>query len=108
MTYTISMLFAVVLNYEEDIGVYTIKVANDPTACNRIVIFRPPENIISQLELVSLWEKKTGRSFKRVHVSEEELVKLSESKTFKFLINCYANTSLYVGVSGGGNIKNLF
>ncbi|KAJ9705329.1 hypothetical protein PVL29_003390 [Vitis rotundifolia] len=68
-----------VLNYEEDIALYTIKVANDPTACNRIVIFRPPKNIISQLELIALWEKKTGRSFKRVHVSEEELVKLSET-----------------------------
>ncbi|WJZ84091.1 hypothetical protein VitviT2T_003715 [Vitis vinifera] len=68
-----------VLNYEEDIALYTIKVANDPTACNRIVIFLPPKNIISQLELIALWEKKTGRSFKRVHVSEEELVKLSET-----------------------------
>ena len=81
------MLFTAVLNYEEDIALYTIKVANDPTACNRIVIFLPPKNIISQLELIALWEKKTGRSFKRVHVSEEELVKLSESKKCKFLIN---------------------
>ncbi|RVW67263.1 Eugenol synthase 1 [Vitis vinifera] len=48
-----------VLNYEEDIALYTIKVANDPTACNRIVIFLPPKNIISQLELIALWEKKT-------------------------------------------------
>nr|CAI56331.1 TPA: isoflavone reductase-like protein 2 [Vitis vinifera] len=68
-----------VLNYEEDIALHTIKVANDPTPCDRIVIFLPPKNIISQLELIALWEKKTGRSFKRVHVSEEELVKLSET-----------------------------
>jgi hypothetical protein len=58
---------------------YTIKAATDPRTCNRIVIYRPPENILSQLELISLWERKTGRSFNRIHVSEEEIVKLSES-----------------------------
>ncbi|GLT27859.1 hypothetical protein SLA2020_028300 [Shorea laevis] len=68
-----------VFNYEEDVAMYTIKVANDPRTCNRVVIYRPPRNAISQLELISLWENKTARSFKRVHMSEEELVKLTES-----------------------------
>ncbi|KAL5776323.1 hypothetical protein ACOSP7_009249 [Xanthoceras sorbifolium] len=68
-----------VLNYEEDIATYTIKVANDPRTCNRVVIYRPETNIISQLELISLWKQKTGRSFKRVHTPEEELVKLLET-----------------------------
>ncbi|XP_062165300.1 isoeugenol synthase 1-like [Alnus glutinosa] len=68
-----------VLNYEEDIATYTIKVANDPRTCNRVVIYRPPKNILSQLELISLWEKKTGRSFNKVYISEEEIVKLSET-----------------------------
>ncbi|KAL5776322.1 hypothetical protein ACOSP7_009248 [Xanthoceras sorbifolium] len=68
-----------VLNYEEDIATYTIKVANDPRTRNRVVIYRPETNIISQLELIYLWEQKIGRSFKRVHTPEEELVKLSET-----------------------------
>ncbi|KAK3409730.1 hypothetical protein EUGRSUZ_J01826 [Eucalyptus grandis] len=68
-----------VLNYEEDIGKYTIKVANDPRACNRVVTYRPEPNIISQHQLISLWEEKTGRSFKRVYVPEEDLVKLSQT-----------------------------
>ncbi|GMY29315.1 eugenol synthase 1-like [Fagus crenata] len=68
-----------VLNYEEDIALYTIKVANDPITCNRIVIYRPPKNIVSQLELISLWEKKIGRSFNKVHIPEEEITKLSET-----------------------------
>ncbi|KAF3445377.1 hypothetical protein FNV43_RR10553 [Rhamnella rubrinervis] len=68
-----------VLNYEEDIGIYTIKVANDPRTHNRIVTYRPPKNIVSQLELISLWEKKTGRSFKRIHIPDEEIIKLSET-----------------------------
>ncbi|XWS62517.1 hypothetical protein CRYUN_Cryun06bG0017900 [Craigia yunnanensis] len=70
------------LNYEEDIAEYTIKVANDPRTCNRVVIYQMPRNILSQIELISLWEKKTGRSFKRTHVTEEELVKLSETLPF--------------------------
>ncbi|XP_059460729.1 eugenol synthase 1-like isoform X2 [Corylus avellana] len=68
-----------VLNYEEDIAMYTIKVATDPRTCNRVVIYRPPKNILSQLELITLWQKKTGRSFNKVHVLEEEIVKLSRT-----------------------------
>ncbi|KAG8378430.1 hypothetical protein BUALT_Bualt08G0136500 [Buddleja alternifolia] len=68
-----------VLNYEEDIGIFTIKVATDPRTRNRVVIYRPAINIISQLELISMWEKKTGRTFKKVHVPEEEIVTLSQT-----------------------------
>ncbi|XP_011099091.1 eugenol synthase 1-like [Sesamum indicum] len=68
-----------VLVYEEDIGVFTIKAATDLRACNRVVIYRPAANLISQLELISLWEKKTGRSFNKVHLPEEEMVTLSET-----------------------------
>ena len=73
-------------NYEEDIGVYTIKAATDPRTCNRIITYRPQANIVTQLELISLWEKKTGRSFNKVYVPEEEIVKLSESKLQILLI----------------------
>ncbi|XP_077247580.1 isoeugenol synthase 1-like [Tasmannia lanceolata] len=66
-----------VLNYEEDIAAYTIKAATDPRVCNRLIIYRPPENIISQLELITSWEKKTGRTLKKTHIPEEEIVKLS-------------------------------
>ncbi|KAL0360080.1 UNVERIFIED_CONTAM: Eugenol synthase 1 [Sesamum radiatum] len=71
--------FLAVLVYEEDVGVFTIKVAIDPRAYNRVVIYRPAADVISQLELISLWEKKTGRSFNKVHLPEEEMVSLSES-----------------------------
>nr|AOC97443.1 eugenol synthase [Ocimum kilimandscharicum] len=65
------------MNYEPDIGLYTIKVATDPRALNRVVIYRPSTNIITQLELISRWEKKIGKKFKKVHVSEEEIVALT-------------------------------
>ncbi len=83
--FKISYVCLAVLNYEEDIALYTIKVANDPITCNHIVIYRPPKNIVSQLELISLWEKKIGRSFNKVHIPEEEIMKLSESKNLLHL-----------------------
>nr|DAD21218.1 TPA_asm: hypothetical protein HUJ06_022681 [Nelumbo nucifera] len=67
-----------VLNFEEDVAAYTIKAAVDPRTLNRIMMIRPPGNIITQLKLISAWEKKSGRSLKKVHIPEE-LVKLSET-----------------------------
>nr|2QX7_A Chain A, Eugenol synthase 1 [Ocimum basilicum]2QX7_B Chain B, Eugenol synthase 1 [Ocimum basilicum]2QYS_A Chain A, Eugenol synthase 1 [Ocimum basilicum]2QYS_B Chain B, Eugenol synthase 1 [Ocimum basilicum]2QZZ_A Chain A, Eugenol synthase 1 [Ocimum basilicum]2QZZ_B Chain B, Eugenol synthase 1 [Ocimum basilicum]2R6J_A Chain A, Eugenol synthase 1 [Ocimum basilicum]2R6J_B Chain B, Eugenol synthase 1 [Ocimum basilicum] len=66
------------MNYEQDIGLYTIKVATDPRALNRVVIYRPSTNIITQLELISRWEKKIGKKFKKIHVPEEEIVALTK------------------------------
>lgn len=83
-----------VLNFEEDIGIYTIKVATDPRACNRVVLYRPSTNIISQLELISLWEKKTGRTFKKIHVPEEEIVFLSKSKSLISYLSFHQTTKL--------------
>ncbi|RDX64774.1 Eugenol synthase 1, partial [Mucuna pruriens] len=68
-----------VLNYEEDVGMYTIKVANDPRTYNRIVIYRPSKNIISQNQLISLWEQKCGRNFNKNFVPEKEIVNLSQT-----------------------------
>ncbi|XP_027920968.1 eugenol synthase 1-like isoform X1 [Vigna unguiculata] len=68
-----------VLNYEEDIAMYTVKAANDPRTRNRVVIYRPPKNIISQNELISLWEKKCGHTFTNTFILEEELVKQSQT-----------------------------
>jgi hypothetical protein len=70
-----------ILNYEEDIAMYTIKVANDSRAHNRIVVYRPSKNIITQNELISLWEHKNGQIFNKVFVPEEDIIKLSQSKT---------------------------
>ncbi|KAK9939652.1 hypothetical protein M0R45_016342 [Rubus argutus] len=68
-----------VLNYEEDVAVYTIRAATDPRAASRIVICRPQGNIVSQLDLISSWEKKTGRTLKRIHVPEHEIIQLSQT-----------------------------
>nr|DAD21216.1 TPA_asm: hypothetical protein HUJ06_022679 [Nelumbo nucifera] len=57
-----------VLNFEEDVATYTIKAATDPRTRHRLMIIRPPGNIITQLELISAWENKSGRSLRKVHI----------------------------------------
>lgn len=71
-------LIVVAFNYEKDVAEYTVKVATDPRAENGLVIYRLPKNVISQLELISRWEKKTGRTMERNYISEEEIIKLSQ------------------------------
>ncbi|KAJ8640399.1 hypothetical protein MRB53_017093 [Persea americana] len=61
-----------VLNFEEDVAADTIKAVNDSRTLNRVIIYRPPENIVSQLQMISLLEMKTGRKLHKVHIPEEE------------------------------------
>ncbi|XP_031384822.1 isoeugenol synthase 1-like isoform X3 [Punica granatum] len=71
-----------VLNFEEDIAAYTVKAATDPRAANRVIIYRPIGNIASQLDLITWWEERTERTLKRIHIPEEEIVKLTETLPF--------------------------
>ncbi|KAL6270079.1 hypothetical protein ACE6H2_026990 [Prunus campanulata] len=64
-----------IFNKEEDIGAYTIKAVDDPRTLNKILYIRPPANTISFNDLVSLWEKKIGKTLERIYVPEEQLLK---------------------------------
>ena len=64
-----------VFNKEDDIGTYTIKAVDDPRTLNKILYIRPPKNIYSFNDLVSLWEKKIGKTLERIYVPEEEVLK---------------------------------
>lgn len=60
---------------EEDVGTYTIKAVDDPRTLNKILYLRPPSNILSHNELISLWEKKVGKTFERVYIPEDDVLK---------------------------------
>ncbi|KAF3328856.1 isoflavone reductase-like protein [Carex littledalei] len=60
---------------EEDIGTYTIKAADDPRTLNKILYLRPAANTVTKNELVSLYEKITGKKFERIYLTEEEVLK---------------------------------
>uniref|UniRef100_A0A7N0ZTY4 NmrA-like domain-containing protein n=1 Tax=Kalanchoe fedtschenkoi TaxID=63787 RepID=A0A7N0ZTY4_KALFE len=64
-----------VFNKEEDIATYTIRAVEDPRTVNKILYIKPPANIISFNDLVSLWEKKIGKTLERVYVPEEDVLK---------------------------------
>ena len=59
---------------EEDIAAYTIKAADDPRTLNKIVHLRPPANTLSCNEIVSLWEKKIGKTLEKIYVPEKEVL----------------------------------
>ncbi|OEL18419.1 Isoflavone reductase-like protein IRL, partial [Dichanthelium oligosanthes] len=61
---------------EEDVGTYTVRAATDPRAANRMLYVKPPANTVSHNELVSLWEKKTGRTFRRVYIAEDAVLRM--------------------------------
>ncbi|KAL1801835.1 hypothetical protein ACET3Z_030482 [Daucus carota] len=65
----------VVINKEEDIGTYTIKAVDDPRTLNKVLYLRPPNNTLSFNELVSLWEKKIGKTLEKDYIPEKEVLK---------------------------------
>nr|ABK26024.1 unknown [Picea sitchensis] len=60
---------------EEDVATFTIKAVDDPRTLNKSMYIMLPTNIYSVNELVSLWEKKIGKTLEKVYISEEGLLK---------------------------------
>nr|CAB3472563.1 unnamed protein product [Digitaria exilis] len=60
---------------EGDIATYTVLAADDPRAENKTLYIKPPANTLSHNELLSLWEKKTGKKFERVYIPDEAVLK---------------------------------
>ncbi|CAK8532541.1 unnamed protein product [Lathyrus sativus] len=78
----------VVFNKEEDIAAYTIKVFDDPRTLNKILYVRPKHNKLSFSDLVSLWEKKIGKTLERIYVPEEEVLKqIQESSSLSTMFS---------------------
>lgn len=62
-------------NKEDDIGTYTIRAMDDPKTLNKIVYIKPSGTTLSFNELVSLWEKKIGKSIEKEYIPEEQVLK---------------------------------
>ncbi|CAL9772190.1 unnamed protein product [Musa acuminata subsp. burmannicoides] len=81
---------------EDDIGTYTVRSADDPRTLNKILYLRPSANTLTHNELVSLWEKKVGRTFERVYVPEEEVLKQIQEGPFQMTIILAIMHSVFV------------
>ncbi|WOG96175.1 hypothetical protein DCAR_0415506 [Daucus carota subsp. sativus] len=64
----------VVFNSEEDIATYTIKAVDDPRTLNKILYVMPPHNTLSFNDVLSLWEKKIGKTLEKIFVPEEQVL----------------------------------
>ncbi|KAL5181357.1 Isoflavone reductase [Glycine soja] len=67
---------------EADVGTFTIEAANDPRALNKAVHIRLPNNYLSLNDIISLWEKKIGKTLEKIYVSEEEVLKQIKETSF--------------------------
>ncbi|XP_021287223.1 isoflavone reductase homolog [Herrania umbratica] len=85
-----------VFNKEDDIGTFTIKAVDDPRTLNKILYIRPPLNTYSFNDLVSLWEKKIGRTLERSYVSEEQLLKNIQEAAFPLNVVLSIGHSVFV------------
>ncbi|XP_060178588.1 bifunctional pinoresinol-lariciresinol reductase 2-like [Lycium barbarum] len=59
---------------EDEIATYTIKTIDDPRTLNKTLYLRPPKNILSQREVVQIWEKLIGKELKKSTLSKEEFL----------------------------------
>lgn len=59
---------------EDDVALYTIKTIDDPRTLNKTLNIRPPENILSQRELVEKWEKLIGKELQKISCSQEDFL----------------------------------
>ncbi|KFK31673.1 hypothetical protein AALP_AA6G144000 [Arabis alpina] len=64
-----------IINTEEDIVAYTMKAVDDPRTLNKILYIHPPNNIVSQNDMVALWERKISKTLVKTYVSEKQLLK---------------------------------
>ncbi|WJX56218.1 hypothetical protein P8452_41894 [Trifolium repens] len=64
----------VVLMDEDDVATYTIKTIDDPRTLNKTIYLRPPENILTQRELIEKWEKLIGKQLDKSTLSEQDFL----------------------------------
>ncbi|XLV01330.1 hypothetical protein S245_015667, partial [Arachis hypogaea] len=67
---------------EKDIAAYTIKTIDDPRTLNKSLYLRPPANVLSFNELVSLWENKINKTLHKIYVPEDQILKSIQESSF--------------------------
>jgi hypothetical protein len=67
-------MHTVVFVVEEDIANYTMRIVDDPRTLNKILYMRPPANIVSHNELISMWERRAGKTLQIVRTPEVDLL----------------------------------
>ncbi|KAK3037648.1 hypothetical protein RJ639_030425 [Escallonia herrerae] len=67
---------------EDDIATYTIKTIDDPRTLNKTLYVRPPQNILSQREVVQIWERLIAKQLHKSAISEEQFLASMKGKDY--------------------------
>ena len=59
---------------------YTMKTIDDPRALNKTIYLRPPENILSQWDLIVKWEKLSGNVLEKIYIPVDEFLASMKGK----------------------------
>ncbi|CAN0910174.1 Bifunctional pinoresinol-lariciresinol reductase [Linum grandiflorum] len=63
---------------EDDVATYTIKSIDDDRTLNKTVYIRPPDNVMTQRQLVAIWEKLSGNNLKKIELASQDFLALME------------------------------
>nr|Q9LD00.1 RecName: Full=Bifunctional pinoresinol-lariciresinol reductase 3; Short=PLR-TP3; AltName: Full=(-)-lariciresinol reductase; AltName: Full=(-)-pinoresinol reductase [Thuja plicata]AAF63509.1 pinoresinol-lariciresinol reductase [Thuja plicata]AAF64183.1 phenylcoumaran benzylic ether reductase homolog Tp1 [Thuja plicata] len=74
---------------EDDAGIYIVKSIDDPRTLNKTVYIRPPMNILSQKEVVEIWERLSGLSLEKIYVSEDQLLNMKDKSYVEKMARCH-------------------
>ncbi|KAL8536471.1 hypothetical protein ACS0TY_011906 [Phlomoides rotata] len=61
---------------ENDVATYAIKSIDDPRTLNKTLYLKPPENILTQTQLVEKWENLTGKTLEKMSISKQHFLAL--------------------------------
>ena len=67
---------------EDDVATYTVKTIDDPRTLNKMVYLRPPENILTQRQLIEKWEKLIGKQLEKSSINEQDFLASMEGKKY--------------------------
>ncbi|KAK8650364.1 hypothetical protein V6N13_140006 [Hibiscus sabdariffa] len=59
---------------EDDIAAYTIKAIDDPRTLNKTLYIRPPDNILTQSELIQKWETLSRKKLQKISISADDFL----------------------------------
>lgn len=82
-------MFVAIFVDEDDIATYTIKTIDDHRTLNKTLYLRPPENILSQRQLVEIWEKLSGTKLQKISIFGEQFLASINGNDWLFLFSFF-------------------
>nr|QSL83321.1 isoflavone reductase-like protein cytoplasmic [Nigella sativa] len=85
-----------VFNKEDDACTYVLRSVDDLRTLNKILYLRPQSNTCTCNELVSMWEKKIGKTLKKTYVPEEQILKNIQESPYPENVRWALEHSIFV------------